>query len=107
MNRGVLFRKLPSIIKNPRKLKKAWKRAVISQLFGFAGRNGVNCRYRLRWVPCEGWCVTVFPKRWSRPNGALKVVEWLSISTRWTTGLTTIQTNDWGRARDTAEIVCD
>lgn len=74
MNRRVMFRKqpllsrkrFPSIIKNPRKLKKAWKRAVIAQLFGFAGRNGVNCRYKLQWVPGEGWRATVVPKRWAR-----------------------------------------
>ena len=64
MNRSVLFRKrLPSRIKNPRKLKKAWKKALQVSLFSFAGRNGVNCRYHARWVPGDGWCVTVFRKR--------------------------------------------
>ena len=47
----------PSRMKNPRKLKKAWKRIVEQR----AREIATHQRYRVHWVPLNGWTVTVKP----------------------------------------------
>ena len=52
--------RLPSLVKNPRKLKRAWKRVVLARLRRLYGRNrACGFHYRLHWVRGSGWTVTV------------------------------------------------
>jgi len=56
-----LARRKPSRIKNPRKLKKAWKGSLLMYI---AGQNAWPGKWRLHWVPKHGWTITV-----GRPHG--------------------------------------
>lgn len=49
---SALKNKLPSIVKNPRKLKKAWKKLMLSKLRSNGLRRG---GWKFHWVPMAGW----------------------------------------------------
>lgn len=54
--------RLPSIKKNPRKYKKAWKKAIVKNalqtLFNDDVRLMRQWKFRLRWNPGSGWIAT-------------------------------------------------
>lgn len=47
--------------KIPRKLKKAWKRQCLRTARCFELDLEFNLRYRVRWVPYQGWTMTTHP----------------------------------------------
>ncbi len=52
-------RRRPSLLKNPRCVKKAWKTVLCeTRRVETMGPNGGRRRYRVRWVPMQGWTVT-------------------------------------------------
>lgn len=55
--------KLASSIKNPRKLKKSWKKKLIFEHYGWIGqpRSRGGLGGRLHWVPGAGWTATLDP----------------------------------------------
>ncbi len=55
--------KLPSTIKNPRKYKKRWRKAIMKNAFKMIcqGDRMLFRRLRLRWVKGTGWLMTVKP----------------------------------------------
>ena len=48
------LQRLPSNVRNPRKLKKAWKGCLIARTRAKISHN----RWRLHWVPKQGWTLT-------------------------------------------------
>ncbi len=53
----------PSPRKVPRRLKKAWKRAVLERVLDhFQIGPKAPRRFRLHWVPGQGWTVTSRPR---------------------------------------------
>ena len=58
--------RLPSSIKNPRKLKKAWRKAVLRHMATLDMYP--NARFVLRWVPIQGWTAWWWSKQ-ERPHG--------------------------------------
>jgi hypothetical protein len=57
-------------LKIPRKLKKEWQKAILKQMPRIR-KDGTRRRVRLRWVPGNGWTVTITHRAYVVVRGGL------------------------------------